>query len=148
MSMRIFVLAITLFLLVYMTDRHKTMWQKSGRSLVAALVLSVNVLAEMKQLSALSQQLSQYNVDKLYAAARDIVHAFGLSTSSLISLQMFALSTVAMFALLFNEYKRALVFARPEMCEIETKDNKKQNKTDASTFYVMRHACICAKMLN
>ena len=91
MSIRIFVLAITLFLLVYMTDKHKTMWQKSGRSLVAALLLSVNVLAEMKQLSVLSQQLSQYNVDKLYAVARDIVHAFGLSTSSLISLQMFAL---------------------------------------------------------
>ena len=95
MSMRIVLLAVALFMLVYLTDTTKSLRQKGGRSIVAALLLSVNVLAEMKQLSALSQQLSQYNVDKLYNVARDIVHAFGLSTSSLISLQMFLASAMA-----------------------------------------------------
>ena len=54
MSMRIVLLAVALFMLVYLTDTTKSLRQKGGRSIVAALLLSVNVLAEMKQLSALS----------------------------------------------------------------------------------------------
>lgn len=148
MSMRIVLLAVALFMLVYFTDTTKSLRQKGGRSIVAALLLSVNVLAELKQLSALSQQLSQYNVDKLYNFARDVVHALGFSTSSLISLQMFIASAVAMFALLFNEYSRTLVLPCPEFFEEETKENKKQKQNDASKLYVMHRTFICAKMRN
>ena len=148
MSIRILVLAVTLFTLVYLADTTKSFRQKSGKTIVALLLLSVNVLAELRQLSALSQQLSQYNVDKLYNFARDVVHALGFSTSSLISLQMFIASAVAMFALLFNEYSRTLVLPRPEFFEEETKENKKQKQNDASKLYVMHRTFICAKMRN
>ena len=148
MSIRILVLAVTLFTLVYLADTTKSFRQKSGKTIVALLLLSVNVLAELRQLSALSQQLSQYNVDKIYNFARDVVHALGFSTSSLISLQMFIASAVAMFALLFNEYSRTLVLPRPEFFEEETKENKKQKQHDASKLYVMHRTFICAKMRN
>ena len=148
MSMRIVLLAVALFMLVYLTDTTKSLRQKGGRSIVAALLLSVNVLAEMKQLSALSQQLSQYNVDKLYNVARDIVHAFGLSTSSLISLQMFLASAMAMFALLFNCQKSNNCVVSPEFVEKETKRNQNQKECDASKVYVMRRVVLCAKMRN
>ncbi|MBR5145672.1 MAG: hypothetical protein IKV34_03325, partial [Clostridia bacterium] len=64
MSIRILVLAVTLFTLVYLADTTKSFRQKSGKTIVSLLLLSVNLLAELKQLSSLSQQLSQYNVDK------------------------------------------------------------------------------------
>ncbi len=148
MSIRIVLLAVALFTLVCLTDTTKSLKQKGGRSIVAILLLSVNVLAELRQLSALSQQLSQYNVDKLYNFARDVVHALGFSTSSLISLQMFIASAVAMFALLFNEYNKALVLPRLEFFEEETKKVENQKECDASKIYTMHRTFICAKMRN
>ena len=148
MSIRILVIAVALFTLVYLADTTKSFKQKSGRTIVTLLLLYLNVLAELRQLSAFSQQLSQYNVDKLYNIAREVVHAFGLSTSSLISLQMFAFSTMAIFALLYNEYSNTLLLPRLEFVEEETKETENQKQNDASKIYVMRRTFICAKMRN
>ena len=148
MSIRIILLALGLFLLVYLTDRNKAISQKGGRLVAALLLLSVNVLAEFGQISHLSQQLSQYNVDKIYALLGDFLHTFGLSTSSFVTLQMFAVSAMAMFALLFSNNSDNFNLDCPSFEEEGSKEIKNEKDCDASKLYVMRQVCVCAKRRN
>ena len=148
MSIRIILLALCLFMLVYLTDRNKALSQKGGRLVAALLLLFVNVLAELGQLSVLSQQLSQYNVDKIYALLRDFLHTFGLSTSSFVTLQMFAVSAIAMFTLLFNDRNSAFDIESPNFTEEGSKEIKNEKDCDVSKLFAVRHVCVCAKRRN
>lgn len=148
MSMRIILLALGLFLLVYLTDRNKALSQKGGRLIAALLLLSFNVLAEFGQLSILSQHLSQYNVDKIYVLLRDFLHTFGLSTSSFMTLQMFVVSAFAMFTLIFNSIQDNFCVEDPDFKQQDSKEIKNEKGKDASKLYVMRQVCVCAKMRN
>ena len=148
MSIRIILLALCLFMLVYLTDRNKTLSQKGGRLVAALLLLFVNVLAELGQFSLLSQQLSQYNVDKIYALLRDFLHTFGLSTSSFVTIQMFAISAIAMFTLLFNDKSDNFNMETPSFEEEGSKEIKNEKDCDVSKLFVMRQVCVCAKRRN
>lgn len=147
-SIRIILLALGLFLLVYLTDRNKTLSQKGGRLVAALLLLLFNVFAEVGQLSILSQHLSQYNVDKIYVLLKDFLHTFGLSTSSFMTLQMIAVSMLAMFTLIFNIKQRGFYMEDPDFKQQDSKEIKNEKGNDASKLYVMRQVCVCAKMRN
>ena len=64
------------------------------------------------------------------------------------SFQMFAVSAMAMFALLFNEYKNSLQLEDPNFSEEGSKEAKNEKQCDATKIYVMRPAFVCVKRRN
>jgi len=138
--------ATVLFIFVVMTERHKSIREKSGKTIVATLLLSLGVVAEMKNLTGLSQQLSQYNIDKLGIFIKDIAFSLGFSSSAVSSFYFVAFSVLAMFVLIFNQNKPSLALSYDESSFV--KQQKNTHKQDACTVKALRQPCICAKMLN
>ena len=145
MTIRIAAIGAILFLLIAMTDRHKPMIKKCGRLAVAFVVLFANMIVDAGKASAVA---SYFQMDQLFMFAREVMYAFGLSGSTLISIQMFALSAVAMFTLLYMD-------CRATLC-ISKEDDVVEDKVQKQTYFsvcsnergFLNLPCISTKRLN
>ena len=102
MSIRIFAIAIVLFALIALTEQNKPMIKKWGRIMLALVFLFANMILDAGKASVVASYLQ---MDELFMFAKEVMYSFGLSGSALISVQMFALSAVTMFALLYMDCK-------------------------------------------
>ena len=98
-SVRFLLIALAVFFIVSVADKHKSLLRRGGNTLAAVFLLSLNVVAEMKQISPLAPQLQNLSADKLSFMVRDWLAAFGFSQSMMITAQMFLLSPITVFAL-------------------------------------------------
>ena len=145
MSMQIFIIAMIAFLFVIVTERHKSIRKSSGKTLVATLLISLGVIAEMQNLFGASQ-LSHYNMDRLYLFIKDIAYSFGISSSSLTSFYFVSFSILAIFVLIFSECKFVPGLLCQTICVGQT--NNETFKKDESNQKALRQLCICQKMRN
>lgn len=145
MTIRIWIIAAILFLLVAMTDKNKPMIKKCGRISVALVLLFANMIVDMGAASAFASWLQ---LDQLFIFAKDILYAFGLSGTALISMQVYALSAVAMFALLYLDCKASLSLNK----NIHVVDGVFQqnyfNENKSNNVGFFNHSCVSAKRLN
>lgn len=98
-SVRFLLIALAVFFIVSVADKHKSLLRRGGNTLAAVFLLSLNVVAEMKQISPLAPQLQNLNADKLSFMVRDWLAAFGFSQSMMITAQMYLISLITVFAL-------------------------------------------------
>lgn len=145
MTIRVWVIAAILFLLIAMTDKNKPMIKKCGRISVALVVLFVNMIVDMGAASAFASWLQ---MDQLFVFAKDVLYMFGLSGTALISMQVYALSAVAMFALLYLDCRASFSLnKRAHVVEnVSSQNCYCKNKANKVGFF--NHSCILAKRLN
>ena len=98
-SVRFLLIALAVFFIVSVADKHKSLLRRGGNTLAAVFLLSLNVVAEMKQISPLAPQLQNLSADKLSFMVRDWLAAFGFSQSMMITAQMYLISLITVFAL-------------------------------------------------
>ena len=98
-SVRFLLIALAVFFIVSVADKHKSLLRRGGNTLAAVFLLSLNVVAEMKQISPIASQLQNLSADKLSFMVRDWFAAFGFSQSMMITAQMYLISLITVFAL-------------------------------------------------
>ena len=98
-SVRFLLIALAVFFIVSVADKHKSLLRRGGNTLAAVFLLSLNVVAEMKQISPLAPQLQNLSADKLSFMVRDWFADFGFSQSMMITAQMYLISLITVFAL-------------------------------------------------
>jgi len=145
LTIRVFAIAAILFLLIALTDKHKPMIKKCGRISVALVVLFANMIVDMGMASAFANWL---HLDQLFIFIRDVVYAFGLSGTALISIQVYALSALAMFTLLYLDCKASIcINKQTHVVEcVSQKDDYHENQSNLVGFF--NHSCVSAKRLN
>ena len=145
MTIRVWAIAAMLFLLIAMTDKNKPMIKKCGRIAVALVVLFANMIVDIGAASAVASWLQ---LDQLFIFAKDVLYAFGLSGTALISMQVYALSAVAMFALLYLDCKASLSLNKNTHVveSVSRKNYFSENKSNKVGF--INHSCVSAKRLN
>jgi len=145
LTIRVWAIAAILFLLIAMTDRNKPMIKKCGRISAALVVLFVNMIVDMGAASAFASWLK---LDQLFLFAREILYAVGLSGTALISMQVYALSVVAMFALLYLDCKASLSLNKNihVVERVSIKNYFNENQSNNVGFF--NYSCISAKRLN
>lgn len=145
MTIRILFIALALLLFIAVIEQDKSLVKKGVELFFALVLLLINVIAELGHIHTLASQL---NVEQLYMFAREILHAFGLTSSSLISLQMFALSAVAMFTLLWMECKRMLCIVKTEGIVATLGADNHTAIIDANEFSAFSRTYFYAKLRN
>ena len=145
MTIRIWIIAAILFLLVAMTDKNKPMIKKCGRICVALVLLFVNMIVDMGAASAFASWLQ---LDQLFIFAKDILYAFGLSGTALISMQVYALSAVAMVALLYLDCKASLSLNKNTHVVDGVFQQNYFNENKSNNVGFFNHTCVSAKRLN
>lgn len=145
MTIRIWIIAAILFLLVAMTDKNKPMIKKCGRISVALVLLFANMIVDMGAASAFASWLQ---LDQLFIFAKDILYAFGLSGTALISMQVYALSAVAMFALLYLDCKASLSLNKNTHVVDGVFQQNYFNENKSNNVGFFNHSCVSAKRLN
>lgn len=145
MTIRIWIIAAILFLLVAMTDKNKPMIKKCGRISVALVLLFANMIVDMGAASAFASWLQ---LDQLFIFAKDILYAFGLSGTALISMQVYALSAVAMFALLYLDCKASLSLNKNTHVVDGVFQQNYFNENKSNNVGFFNHTCVSAKRLN
>ena len=98
-SVRFLLIALAVFFIVSVADKHKSLLRRGGNTLAAVFLLSLNVVAEMKQISPIASQFQNLSADKLSFMVRDWFAAFGFSQSMMITAQMYLISLITVFAL-------------------------------------------------
>ena len=145
MTIRIWAIAVILFLLIAVTDRHKPMVKKCGRISVALLFLFANMLLDMGKASAVASYLQ---MDSLFMFIKEGFYAFGLSGSALISVQMYALSTAVMFTLLYMDCKETLRMSKIDSVVEEDVQKQPKFSNQSSELGFLNRPCISTKRLN
>lgn len=146
-SVRFLLIALAVFFIVSVADKHKSLLRRGGNTLAAVFLLSLNVVAEMKQISPLAPQLQNLNADKLSFMVRDWFAAFGFSQSMMITAQMYLISLITVFALFCKDNAFVPfssvggVFSVP----LDIKDN---DVRPVSLTSVRGSLLACVKMLN
>lgn len=146
-SVRFLLIALAVFFIVSVADKHKSLLRRGGNTLAAVFLLSLNVVAEMKQISPLAPQLQNLNADKLSFMVRDWLAAFGFSQSMMITAQMYLISLITVFALFCKDNAFVPfssvggVFSVP----LDIKDN---DVRPVSLTSVRGSLLACVKMLN
>lgn len=146
-SVRFLLIALAVFFIVSVADKHKSLLRRGGNTLAAVFLLSLNVVAEMKQISPLAPQLQNLSADKLSFMVRDWLAAFGFSQSMMITAQMYLISLITVFALFCKDNAFVPfssvggVFSVP----LDIKDNDVRPVSLAS---VRGSLLACVKMLN
>ena len=146
-SVRFLLIALAVFFIVSVADKHKSLLRRGGNTLAAVFLLSLNVVAEMKQISPLAPQLQNLSADKLSFMVRDWLAAFGFSQSMMITAQMYLISLITVFALFckdnaFVPFSSVCgVFSVP----LDIKDN---DVRPVSLTSVRGSLLACVKMLN
>ena len=138
-------MAAILFLLIATTDRNQPMFKKCGRISAAIVVLFLNMIVDI---GAASDFASLLQLDHLFFVAREILYALGLSGTALISMQVYALSIVAMFTLLYLDCKASLALKKDTHVveSVSAKNHFYENKSNQIGFF--NYSCISAKRLN
>ena len=144
MSIRIFAIAIALFALIALTEQNKPMIKKWGRIMLALVFLFANMILDAGKASVVASYLQ---MDELFMFAKEVMYSFGLSGSALISVQMFALSAVTMFALLYMDCKASFCLNKTEKV---VSDDVKQKAFSANcrVFGFLSRPCATTKRLN
>ena len=145
MTIRIWIIAAILFLLVAMTGKNKPMIKKCGRICVALVLLFANMIVDMGAASAFASWLQ---LDQLFIFAKDILYAFGLSGTALISMQVYALSAVAMFTLLYLDCKASLSLNKNTHVVDGVFQQNYFNENKSNNVGFFNHSCVSAKRLN
>lgn len=146
-SVRFLLIALAVFFIVSVADKHKSLLRRGGNTLAAVFLLSLNVVAEMKQISPLAPQLQNLSADKLSFMVRDWLAAFGFSQSMMITAQMYLISLITVFALFCKDNAFVPfssvggVFSVP----LDIKDN---DVRPVSLTSVRGSLLACVKMLN
>lgn len=146
-SVRFLLIALAVFFIVSVADKHKSLLRRGGNTLAAVFLLSLNVVAEMKQISPLAPQLQNLSADKLSFMVRDWFAAFGFSQSMMITAQMYLISLITVFALFCKDNAFVPfssvggVFSVP----LDIKDN---DVRPVSLTSVRGSLLACVKMLN
>lgn len=146
-SVRFLLIALAVFFIVSVADKHKSLLRRGGNTLAAVFLLSLNVVAEMKQISPLASQLQNLSADKLSFMVRDWLAAFGFSQSMMITAQMYLISLITVFALFCKDNAFVPfssvggVFSVP----LDIKDN---DVRPVSLTSVRGSLLACVKMLN
>ena len=146
-SVRFLLIALAVFFIVSVADKHKSLLRRGGNTLAAVFLLSLNVVAEMKQISPLAPQLQNLSADKLSFMVRDWLAAFGFSQSMMITAQMYLISLITVFALFCKDNafvpfsSDGGVFSVP----LDIKDN---DVRPVSLTSVRGSLLACVKMLN
>lgn len=146
-SVRFLLIALAVFFIVSVADKHKSLLRRGGNTLAAVFLLSLNVVAEMKQISPLAPQLQNLSADKLSFMVRDWLAAFGFSQSMMITAQMYLISLITVFALFCKDNAFVPfssvggVFSVP----LDIKDN---DVRPVSLTSVRGSLVACVKMLN
>lgn len=144
---RFLLIALAVFFIVSVADKHKSLLRRGGNTLAAVFLLSLNVVAEMKQISPLAPQLQNLSADKLSFMVRDWLAAFGFSQSMMITAQMYLISLITVFALFCKDNAFVPfssvggVFSVP----LDIKDN---DVRPVSLTSVRGSLLACVKMLN
>lgn len=128
-----------------MTDKNKPMIKKCGRISVALVLLFANMIVDMGAASAFASWLQ---LDQLFIFAKDILYAFGLSGTALISMQVYALSAVAMFALLYLDCKASLSLNKNTHVVDGVFQQNYFNENKSNNVGFFNHTCVSAKRLN
>lgn len=146
-SVRFLLIALAVFFIVSVADKHKSLLRRGGNTLAAVFLLSLNVVAEMKQISPIASQLQNLSADKLSFMVRDWFAAFGFSQSMMITAQMYLISLITVFALFCKDNAFVPfssvggVFSVP----LDIKDN---DVRPVSLTSVRGSLLACVKMLN
>ena len=146
-SVRFLLIALAVFFIVSVADKHKSLLRRGGNTLAAVFLLSLNVVAEMKQISPIASQLQNLSADKLSFMVRDWLAAFGFSQSMMITAQMYLISLITVFALFCKDNAFVPfssvggVFSVP----LDIKDN---DVRPVSLTSVRGSLLACVKMLN
>ena len=146
-SVRFLLIALAVFFIVSVAGKHKSLLRRGGNTLAAVFLLSLNVVAEMKQISPLAPQLQNLSADKLSFMVRDWLAAFGFSQSMMITAQMYLISLITVFALFCKDNAFVPfssvggVFSVP----LDIKDN---DVRPVSLTSVRGSLLACVKMLN
>ena len=146
-SVRFLLIALAVFFIVSVADKHKSLLRRGGNTLAAVFLLSLNVVAEMKQISPIASQFQNLSADKLSFMVRDWFAAFGFSQSMMITAQMYLISLITVFALFCKDTAFVPfssvggVFSVP----LDIKDN---DVRPVSLTSVRGSLLACVKMLN
>lgn len=146
-SVRFLLIALAVFFIVSVADKHKSLLRRGGNTLAAVFLLSLNVVAEMKQISPIASQFQNLSADKLSFMVRDWFAAFGFSQSMMITAQMYLISLITVFALFCKDNAFVPfssvggVFSVP----LDIKDN---DVRPVSLTSVRGSLLACVKMLN
>ena len=146
-SVRFLLIALAVFFIVSVADKHKSLLRRGGNTLAAVFLLSLNVVAEMKQISPIASQFQNLSADKLSFMVRDWLAAFGFSQSMMITAQMYLISLITVFALFCKDNAFVPfssvggVFSVP----LDIKDN---DVRPVSLTSVRGSLLACVKMLN
>ncbi len=146
-SVRFLLIALAVFFIVSVADKHKSLLRRGGNTLAAVFLLSLNVVAEMKQISPLAPQLQNLSADKLSFMVRDWLAAFGFSQSMMITAQMYLISLITVFAL-FCKNNAFVPFSSVGGVFSVPLDIKDNDVRPVSLTSVRGSLLACVKMLN
>ena len=146
-SVRFLLIALAVFFIVSVADKHKSLLRRGGNTLAAVFLLSLNVVAEMKQISPLAPQLQNLSADKLSFMVRDWLAAFGFSQSMMITAQMYLISLITVFAL-FCKNNAIVPFSSVGGVFSVPRDIKDNDVRPVSLTSVRGSLLACVKMLN
>ena len=146
-SVRFLLIALAVFFIVSVADKHKSLLRRGGNTLAAVFLLSLNVVAEMKQISPLAPQLQNLSADKLSFMVRDWLAAFGFSQSMMITAQTYLISLITVFAL-FCKNNAFVPFSSVGGVFSVPLDIKDNDVRPVSLTSVRGSLLACVKMLN
>ena len=146
-SVRFLLIALAVFFIVSVADKHKSLLRRGGNTLAAVFLLTLNVVAEMKQISPLAPQLQNLSADKLSFMVRDWLAAFGFSQSMMITAQMYLISLITVFAL-FCKNNAFVPFSSVGGVFSVPLDIKDNDVRPVSLTSVRGSLLACVKMLN
>ena len=146
-SVRFLLIALAVFFIVSVADKHKSLLRRGGNTLAAVFLLSLNVVAEMQQISPLAPQLQNLSADKLSFMVRDWLAAFGFSQSMMITAQMYLISLITVFAL-FCKNNAFVPFSSVGGVFSVPLDIKDNDVRPVSLTSVRGSLLACVKMLN
>lgn len=98
--------------MISVADKHKSKLRRGGNTLAAVILLSLNIVAEMKQISPLSAQLHNFGVDRFSYLLKDWLAAFGLSQSAMLTAQMYIISMLTVLAVFWKDGHVAIIAQR------------------------------------